>query len=219
MQTKKRFLFLFDFDNTIVDQNTDTYIWKLLPEGENSLPNYIMEDIRNKVWIRTWNKFMRKVLQHYYHINISPDQIKQCLQEMHLSPGFQNLFQYISLNQEIIESSIVSDSNTFFIGSILEKQNLTQLFTKVLTNPVHVIDNVELDIRPFHKNNCQSESCPYNQCKQKAILDNYNIEEYEQVCYFGDGRNDYCACKKRILIGQNVDIRSTLMQSGILGYG
>lgn len=35
---KKRFLFIFDFDNTVVDDNTDTYIWKLLPEGVKSLP-------------------------------------------------------------------------------------------------------------------------------------------------------------------------------------
>lgn len=37
---QRRWLFLFDFDHTIVHDNTDTYIWKLLPEKDKSLPPY-----------------------------------------------------------------------------------------------------------------------------------------------------------------------------------
>lgn len=52
---KKRYLFIFDFDHTIIEDNTDTYILKLLPEGRKSLPTYFEKE-------KHWNKFMRKVL-------------------------------------------------------------------------------------------------------------------------------------------------------------
>ena len=42
--SKKRFLLLFDFDHTVVDDNTDTYIWKLLPKGKESLPDYFANE-------------------------------------------------------------------------------------------------------------------------------------------------------------------------------
>lgn len=36
MEQSRKFLFVFDFDQTIVDLNTDTYIVRALPE--NKLP-------------------------------------------------------------------------------------------------------------------------------------------------------------------------------------
>lgn len=69
---RKRVLCIFDFDHTIVDLNTDTYIWNLLPNREKSLPAYFAGEPH-------WNKYMRKTLQHYYHIGISPHAIRDCL--------------------------------------------------------------------------------------------------------------------------------------------
>ncbi|CAD8211190.1 unnamed protein product [Paramecium pentaurelia] len=181
---KKRFLFIFDFDNTIVDDNTDTYIWKLLPEGHKSLPPQFEKE-------KHWNKFMRKVLQFYYHNDISVQQIKTCLQGMELTQGFDELLNFIRKNKEQIECIIASDSNTFFIDSILEKQDIKDVFDKIYTNPVQIIDEMEISIFPYHKNECES-TCPRNMCKRTIILDNYQLNNYEKVCYFGDGKNDYC---------------------------
>ncbi|CAD8200595.1 unnamed protein product [Paramecium octaurelia] len=181
---KKRFLFIFDFDHTIVEDNTDTYIWKLLPNGRKSLPPYFEKE-------KNWNKFMRKVLQFYYHNDISVQQVQHCLQEIQLTQGFGELFNFIRTNKDQIECIIASDSNTFFIDSILQKQNLQDVFDKIYTNPVQIIDDIEISIFPYHKNECTS-SCSRNMCKRTIILDNYQLNNYEKVCYFGDGKNDYC---------------------------
>lgn len=29
-------------------------------------------------------------------------------------------------------------------------------------------------------------------CKKVAILENFDLAQFERVCYFGDGTNDYC---------------------------
>ncbi|CAD8120106.1 unnamed protein product [Paramecium sonneborni] len=181
---KKRFLFIFDFDNTIVNDNTDTYIWKLLPQGQKSLPSQFEKE-------KHWNKFMRKVLQFYYHNDISVQQIKSCLQEMELTQGFGELFDFIRTNKEQIECIIASDSNTYFIDSILDKQGFKDVIDKIYTNPVQIIDDMEISIFPYHKNDCES-TCPRNMCKRTIIMDNYQLTNYEKVCYFGDGKNDYC---------------------------
>ncbi|CAD8115362.1 unnamed protein product [Paramecium sonneborni] len=181
---KKRFLFIFDFDNTIINENADTYIWKLLPEGQKGLPPQFEKE-------QDWNKFMRKVLQFYYHNDISVQQIKNCLQEMELTLGFQELFNFIRKNKEHIECIIASDANTFFINSILEKQGLKDLIDNIYTNPAQIIDDQEISIFPYHKNECES-TCPRNMCKRTIILENYQLNNYQKVCYFGDGKNDYC---------------------------
>lgn len=49
-------------------------------------------------------------------------------------------------NKDLIECAIVSDSNTFFIESILEKKALKDIFSKVITNPVQIVDNAEVSL-------------------------------------------------------------------------
>lgn len=32
-------------------------------------------------------------------------------------------------------------------------------------------------------------------CKKIAISENFNLDEYNNVCYFGDGTNDFCPAR------------------------
>lgn len=66
------FLFVFDFDHTILDCNSDTIIYNLLPN--NTLPEQISNQYTND-----WNLFMQIVFDYFHQQNITKEQIKKVM--------------------------------------------------------------------------------------------------------------------------------------------
>lgn len=66
-------LFVFDFDHTVVDCNTDTIIYHVLPDKD--LP----KNIKTLYDGKDWNSFMKNVFDHIHMQGVSKDQIEQCI--------------------------------------------------------------------------------------------------------------------------------------------
>ena len=58
------FLFVFDFDHTVLDCNSDTIIYNVLPSKN------IPEDIANQ-YNNDWNRFMQIVFDYLHSQNIT----------------------------------------------------------------------------------------------------------------------------------------------------
>jgi phosphoserine phosphatase len=58
-------LYVFDFDHTIVDQNSDIFIYRALPGG--ILPDHIKESyVTGK-----WTEYMQRVFEHMHMLKVS----------------------------------------------------------------------------------------------------------------------------------------------------
>ncbi|XP_075158807.1 pyridoxal phosphate phosphatase PHOSPHO2-like [Haematobia irritans] len=194
MFSTKAYLAAFDFDYTVVSQNTDTVIRDLLPANKKT------KDLQDIIDAKGWTAYMAEVFRRLHDIDTKPEKIIQTIHSIPEVPGFQRLLKRLKTkyNCDLI---IISDSNSVFIEEWLKYHGLQECFSKVFTNPARFGENGLLSIQPYHhQTECHLSSV--NLCKGK-ILEHFIIEQdlrlnlrYDHVIYVGDGNNDICPVTK-----------------------
>lgn len=185
----KKILVVFDFDHTILTDNSDIVILKLLSDsGFNELTTKRQTSIN-------WAHFMQEVYKKMNDENIKIERIKEIVEDIEFNPGFIELFEFLKSNQKLFETLIISGANTLFLKWILQKHNLTDLFPIYYSNIAEPCQNHIIKIEPYHTHDCLS--CDQSQCKRiilKEYLETKKIENtyYSNLIFIGDGLNDYC---------------------------
>lgn len=196
-QQRRRFLVLFDFDETIINESSDDAVVRALPSQR--LPDWLKNSYREG----HYNEHMQKVLAYMAEQGVSKDSIRSAVEEIQPTPGLLNLLNYLQSNQQDFELAVVSDANMYFIETWLERAGMRHLFREIFTNPASFDDSGRLVLLPFHSHSCSR--CPDNMCKQ-AILREYLARRmkdaggddqeggapFDRVFYIGDGSNDVC---------------------------
>ncbi|KAM7029852.1 phosphoethanolamine/phosphocholine phosphatase [Acridotheres tristis] len=181
-----RFLLVFDFDETIVDENSDDSVVR-----GRALP----EPLRQSPAGGSYNEHMQRVLGYLGEQGVRPADFRAVYENIPLSPGMAELFQFLSKHQELLELVLISDANTFGIEAKLRAAGVRSLFRKIFSNPASIDRRGLLTLGPYHGHRCPQ--CPPNMCKGK-ILGEYLQErarqdvEFQRVLYVGDGANDFC---------------------------
>ncbi|XP_077555265.1 pyridoxal phosphate phosphatase PHOSPHO2-like isoform X2 [Haemaphysalis longicornis] len=185
----KKHLVVFDFDFTIIDDNSDVYIQKLAPNGE--LPPEIKEPYNQN----GWTPFMRGVFHFLYDSQVQPDDILDCLLEIKFVDGIIDLLKQLH-KTGVFELIIISDSNSVFIEHIMQASGVRPLVHEIFTNYAFFDANGCLQISEYHMQNwCKLSSV--NLCKG-SIMEEYLERRRKQgvhfdtVSYVGDGNNDLC---------------------------
>lgn len=189
------FLIVFDFDHTIIDENSDLHVRKLFPNEK------LLVDAENdSSQFQCWTDRMQMIFRHLNRAKIQPEDYRLNMKQMKLTEGFHQLIDYLhSLsNTELI---IISDSNLIFIETILENYRLEKNFREIFTNPSFFqSDTGCLIIEQYGQQTCST--CPSNMCKreivQRYLQSKYNDDERPRVIFIGDGHNDVCAAKNLI---------------------
>ncbi|XP_063229859.1 probable phosphatase phospho1 isoform X3 [Bacillus rossius redtenbacheri] len=188
MLMQKPFLFAFDFDHTIVDDNTDTVARDLVPREK--IPKHVEELYA----VDGWTTYMGEVFKILHASSITPAQIKAAVRAIPAVPHLDDLLRYLREND--CEVVVISDSNSVFIEEWLRGSSLDATVRRVFTNPAHFSEDGLLHISMHHLQDwCKLSS--KNLCKGH-ILERY-IEgrraegvSFPRVSYVGDGRNDLC---------------------------
>lgn len=182
-------LLIFDFDETIINENSDESVLQALPGKQ--LPDSIRQTYREGFY----NEYMQHVLQYMGEQGVKKADFKAVYEKIPLSPGMGDLFQFLSKQQKHFEIILISDANMFGIECALKAAGAYPLFRKIFSNPSSFDKRGFLTLGPYHSHNCQR--CPANMCKLK-ILTEYLAERaqegvrFERVFYIGDGANDFC---------------------------
>lgn len=183
-------LMVFDFDHTVVDDNSDTWVIRCLP-GQ-SLPHSVESSYRKG----HWTEFMCRVMKHIGEQAVGPDQVRSVMEAVPYTAGMTELLTFISENKNSVDCIVVSDSNSLFIDWILQAAGLRGAVDHVFTNPAHFNHLGHMEVRGYHSHDCPR--CPVNMCKRR-ILERYLNEtnggggvQYGRVVYVGDGGNDLC---------------------------
>ncbi|XP_041833572.1 pyridoxal phosphate phosphatase PHOSPHO2 [Melanotaenia boesemani] len=182
-------LMVFDFDHTVVDDNSDTWVIKCLP-GQ-TLPDSVTNSYRKG----HWTEYMGRVMNHIGDQKISHDSIRSVMETIPFTAGMTDLLTFISENKNTIDCIVISDSNTMFIEWILKASGLQTAVDQVFTNPAKFNESGYMEVQCYHSHDCQK--CPINLCKRR-VLELYLSKqadegvEYERIFYVGDGGNDFC---------------------------
>lgn len=181
-----RSLAAFDFDNTIVADNSDLVVQKLLPC--EIIPKYKDNAING------WTSHMQNIFELFHQQNIDQSKIEECLNQIEPNCGFKELIENLAekYNYDII---IVSDANTHFINTWLIQNKLHKYVTQIFTNPAE-FQNGLLKIQCY-ENQESCNLCARNICKGQVLEDFIDLKDkegvkYDKVVYVGDGLNDFC---------------------------
>eukprot|EP00195_Chlamydomonas_chlamydogama_P012515 CAMPEP_0202913686 /NCGR_PEP_ID=MMETSP1392-20130828/61150_1 /ASSEMBLY_ACC=CAM_ASM_000868 /TAXON_ID=225041 /ORGANISM="Chlamydomonas chlamydogama, Strain SAG 11-48b" /LENGTH=367 /DNA_ID=CAMNT_0049605041 /DNA_START=146 /DNA_END=1249 /DNA_ORIENTATION=- len=129
-------LAVFDFDHTIVDGNTDVHVHTAAPGG------HIPPSLKKNYVKGRWLDFMNSIFQYMFECGVDIPRIKSAIEEMELTNGMPALLQMLKEHKKSFDVLILSDSNTFFIQSILDNRGLADVPTSIITNPAEIIPPV-----------------------------------------------------------------------------
>ncbi|CAN9506885.1 unnamed protein product [Ophioblennius macclurei] len=184
-----KILMVFDFDHTVVDDNSDTWVIRCLPN--QTLPDSVKSSYRKG----HWTEFMGRVMKHIGEQEVSPDGVRTVMETIPYTAGMMDLLTFILENKNMVDCIVISDANTLFIDWILRAGGLRGAVDHVFTNPAQFNERGYMEVHGYHSHDCQE--CPVNLCKRK-VLEQYLSErsassvQYQRVVYVGDGGNDLC---------------------------
>lgn len=182
----------FDFDQTIIELNSDVVVRALVDRKQ------ISQEVENIVSTQGWTEYMQEIFRILHKSSIKPARIKKAVIELNEVPGMVKCIKTLKqLNFDII---IISDSNSVFINEWITAHNLHDTIKEIFTNPAHFDENGLLIIKPYHhQTECKISAA--NMCKGRIMLDFIDKMKkkditYQNTLYIGDGSNDICPALK-----------------------
>jgi len=183
----KKGLIAFDFDQTIIDANSDLVVIDMI-EGE------VPEEAQKLYTEDNWTDYMQAIFKHLHDAGVKKKQFDDLLASLPFVRGLPALLKW--LRESDYEIIIISDSNSYFIEHVLSTHGLSQYVTEIFTNPARFDDEGPLRIEWFHvQDSCNLST--KNMCKGQILEEYIAKRKSEQVCfrhhyYCGDGSNDFC---------------------------
>lgn len=182
-------LFIFDFDETLSVRASCDPIEELAVDKEKLNLNDI--DYRYEKVHRCWNKRMTEVHERLVEQGIDTKQLIEAFRIIELSPGTEELFHEINLNNHKI--IIVSNACDLVVEECLRANHLLQYVDKIESNPVRKTDPIIIIDEYENPLNNQCKICDPNLCKG-SVIDQYRDRSlYNRIIFIGDGDNDVCA--------------------------
>ena len=189
---------IFDFDWTMVNENTDTWVFKVLaPDLYDEIMTMRKSNKNDKSNKKlTWQELMNYGLKQLkVKYNCGREELQNALGTM---PIFVEIFNMIRImHEQGHEIIILSDANEFYIDYILKKYNIHDAITQIITNKSAWTSssNDLLQIMAYHSDGEHAcNLCPKNLCKGKVVqqLRQENFRMYRKCFYVGDGGGDFC---------------------------
>ncbi|RXK35649.1 pyridoxal phosphate phosphatase phospho2 [Tremella mesenterica] len=193
-------LIVFDFDWSFVDQDTDRWVFEVL---STELRRKLQERKSSQnTGIQCTPDVVDQTMYDLFKAGFTREDVSGALRILPFHPAMKRAV--LSLKERSPETTFIclSNSNEIYIGTILAKHGLTDLFDVIITNParwddqhpdlIHVGRRLPASSPPH---GC-SVGCLANMCKGDE-LDAYlaahgGRDSFKRIAYVGDGANDFC---------------------------
>ena len=197
--SSKKILLIFDFDETIVDQDS-IYEQAKMTLSEEDYKKII--EIDEFDYYEAFNYFFKKEKD----IGLTLQDINSNLEKISLSPKIQELFDYIRQNKSKYDLLLLSGDIDYVIKYILQYHNFLNLFSYMICNKAEIQDNNSERIIYVPRNQFPHECnlCIESQCKGLELEKFLKDKKYEKIIFVCDGGNDYCPAKKLMKKGDIV---------------
>jgi len=188
---KPGYLYAFDFDHTIVDQNSDSAVMEIIHDP-------IPPNLERLYDGTNWTEYMDKIFRFVADEGGTCEVIGGKISLLKPTDGMIPLLQRIagsrnsSLNSKFV---IVSDANTFFIETYLNSKKPPLIPDAIITNQATIAPEGYLKLTPY-ENQTTCQLCPRNLCKGQALQKYIEMKgPFLKVYYVGDGGNDVCPAR------------------------
>lgn len=187
-------LFVWDFDNTVVLDNTDTLVF------DHHAPDVLATHraaIHSDPDPLPWVAMIDDGLATLHARGISPEQILASASSVPIPPDTIAALRRIAAAGNA-RSLVLSDANTLFIAACLDRHGLQEpdVFEGgVFSNTGSFGDDGRIRVSGFMDSKPQHgcHSCASNLCKGEVVDCFLNVDYARwRVVYVGDGGNDYC---------------------------
>jgi len=179
MANSEKILFVFDFDHTMVDSNTDSWFIEKTDQS-----------FRDSGYT-CWTDFMQSLFKLLYSRGLTEEQIKIGLGKLKILSAVKKACGFITESDKA-ECIILSDANVLSIKEILIANGMGTWFKDIISNPASFNDKGMLTIQYHHQSVHGCSKCPRNLCKKKALATYLTDCQYDRIVYVGDGFNDIC---------------------------
>nr|KAJ3422472.1 hypothetical protein HK105_007899 [Polyrhizophydium stewartii] len=182
-----RWLFAFDFDYTIVDEDSDYYVFQQLgPEQQRKMRELYATGAY------TWTDLVDMLLGELHSNGVTEAQLRALLPSIPFNPAMHTALELASAQgHEIV---VISDANTVYIDEIAVAKGFRHTIQSIITNKGEFDETGRLRItrhttHPPH--GCPR--CAANLCKGKELLEYVAARgPFDRIVYLGDGKNDFC---------------------------
>lgn len=184
---ESRVLVVFDFDWSLVNENTDTFVVRRLSPGLHDE----MRAMRTR--IPCWTDLMDECFRRLHEGGATRAEVEAALDAVPAMPGMLDAVRLAHAHPRA-DLAVVSDANSVFIERVSAAVGVGEevAAAEVHTNPARWDGDGRLRVRRYHDGTrCARSRCPDNMCKG-LILEALRRPEHEAVLYVGDGGGDYC---------------------------
>lgn len=193
-------LIVFDFDGTLIQENSDLVPFKELSFGKALVPRFA--SLRKEQGMG-WTQVMQTQLAELAtQEGYSKAGLLSCMRDIKMDPVLCHALKTLKGCQTPqVKLVIASDANTVFIEEILTANGIdNDTFASIYTNSGTWSTSDVLDVQPYQPLDAPHECprlCPPNMCKTtiiQRVLRDFHLEDLENLrtVYVGDGSNDFC---------------------------
>lgn len=193
-EESKKNLLIFDFDETLVDQDSEYEVANMTLSKEEYHKIVEMDKID---YYDTFNYFFKRIKE----MGLTLQDYNKKLEQLELSPKMKELFAYLRENKSKYEMIILSGDIDYSIKYVLKYHGFLDLFDDFILNRCEVQgDNAEKlifvprDQFPHDCNLCISSQC--KGLELKKYLEKNSRKKYDKIIFVCDGGNDFCPSKK-----------------------
>ena len=202
MAEEEKYLIIFDFDETIVDQDSEYEQANMTLSKEEYHKIVEMDKID---YYDTFNYFFKRMKE----IGLTLKDINSNLEKLQLSSKMKELFDYLRKNKSKYEMIILSGDIDYSIKHVLKYHGFLDLFDDFILNKTEIQDenSERLIFVPRDQFPHTCDLCISSQCKGlelKKYLEKNQNKKYNKIIFVCDGGNDFCPSKKILKKGDIV---------------
>jgi len=196
-------LVVFDFDWSMVDQDSDRWLFEVLAPD-------IRRKIRDRPSTIQWTDLIAECLNDLsrQERGIQRQDIESAIRQTPFHPAMKRGIQLLK-DPASTQSTlfILSNANTFFINTILQHQGI-RCIDNLVNNPADFSDPanphrlvLRRRVDPSGPQHGCTVGCDDNMCKGQELTRYLDAQRqsasepdaFDRVIYIGDGSNDFCA--------------------------
>ncbi|TPX66471.1 hypothetical protein SpCBS45565_g04431 [Spizellomyces sp. 'palustris'] len=196
--SSKPYLIAFDFDWTLIDEDSDRYIF-----GTLSPP--LLKKLYELHGQVQWTDLMAQLHEEMFLSGVSAQEVLEAWRGIPFNPATAKAISKATAHAKLI---ILSDSNTVAIHEILEPPISTpssptppistlqdvSVFIALFHLPPHTL--VQMDVQSIYAKNFIERFFGFYFIGQALIEYIHAHGPFDRIIYVGDGRNDLCPATK-----------------------